>query len=66
MSQIRELQEEVNKIAHEKGHWSDDDGKKQDPHNPYIFATKIALIHEETSESLQAMRGGNPPKRKDT
>jgi len=52
--QLDDIAEEVNRISNSKG-WD------FDPSNIESISSKIALMHSELSEALEALRHGNPP-----
>lgn len=43
-------------LASLSGWWKKPDGTAIDPRDPYVFGTKIALIHSEVSEALEGGR----------
>lgn len=46
-------------LAALSGWWTDPTTKRDvDPHNPTVFAAKLALVHSEISEALEADRKG--------
>jgi NTP pyrophosphatase (non-canonical NTP hydrolase) len=49
---VRQLQTDVHQLARAKG-WYDD---APDPRDPTWIAARLALIHSETSEALEAVR----------
>lgn len=52
MAGLREMQAEVHALAREKG-WYDD---TPDPFDPVWISCRLALIHSEVSEALEALR----------
>lgn len=43
-------------LASHSGWWCMPDGTPIDPNNPYVFGTKMALVHAEVSEALEGAR----------
>jgi len=54
MEELRKFQRDVHQTARSKGWWE----------NPAPFGTRIALMHSELSEALEADRHGNQPDNK--
>jgi len=47
-------------LACRSGWWVEKDGSPVDMKNPYVFATKMALIHSEVSEAMEGGRKNLP------